>query len=130
MPGTPELPALRRLLVDSLIALAADAPAQATWARRHGVPTDEFALAVAYAGPSTCVRVIRAGIGRHGVLVGAERVQVDGWGGPGPRGEPPAGDEAAGLPQREEPADRVPVTGEGERLALRHGIHDLPGAMA
>ncbi|MGW9324637.1 hypothetical protein [Streptomyces koyangensis] len=44
MPGTPELPALRRLLVDSLIALAADAPAQATWARRHGVPTDEFAL--------------------------------------------------------------------------------------
>ncbi|MGW4377307.1 hypothetical protein ACWEJ7_27040 [Streptomyces albidoflavus] len=44
MPGTPELHALRRLLVDSLSALADDASAQAAWARRNGVPADEFAL--------------------------------------------------------------------------------------
>ncbi|MFF8464816.1 hypothetical protein ACF071_29230 [Streptomyces albidoflavus] len=44
MPGTPELPALRRLLVDSLAALAEDASVQAAWARRHGVSADEFAL--------------------------------------------------------------------------------------
>ncbi|MGW5390865.1 hypothetical protein [Streptomyces koyangensis] len=44
MSGTPELPALRRLLVDSLSGLADEAAAQAAWARRHGVSADEFAL--------------------------------------------------------------------------------------
>lgn len=59
-PGPPGLPVLRRLLADSLVALAADAVSQAAWVRLHGASVDEFALDFEHAPRTAGPRLVEA----------------------------------------------------------------------
>src|ERR1022692_2626457 len=64
------------------------------------------------------------------VLVGPERADVDGGRAPGHGGEFLARHEPPAAPQRDQLADPVPVAGDGERLPVLHGVHDLLGPVA
>jgi hypothetical protein len=60
------------------------------------------------------------------VLVGAERVQAALGRVAGHRREFLPGDEPALPPERDQLPDRMTITGNGERLPVFNGVHDLP----
>src|ERR1022692_4472107 len=64
------------------------------------------------------------------VLVGSESVDVDGGRAAGHGSEFLPGDEPAPAPQWDQFADPVPVAGDGERLPILDGVHDLLGPVA
>ncbi len=120
-------PADNSARVIAVIAISSGSSSGATQRRRIMMLVSR--MPCWYVERPAVIGVVRVGVGR-GLLIGPEPVEVDAGRGPGHRGEFLAGDEPTAPTQRDEPADRMSVTGDGDRLTALYGIRDLSGPAA